>query len=130
MVKRVLSIATAAFLATAAGCRHNGATQAQFASLDDPRMRCASLELSRKGYDVDRSFRRPGRLLATRIFTSGDTYRAAITAQVDSADNALEIWTRVIRRDESPVISAALLPSSSMLADAMEVENRCAKSTE
>lgn len=120
-----LCAATLAVLLTAAACRSNPATQARFASLNDPRMVCVQTELTRLGYDVDRSFRQPGRLLATRLFTTGNTYRAAITAQIDSADNVLEVWTRVIRRDESPVVTAPLIPSSAMLADAMQVENRC-----
>jgi hypothetical protein len=125
---RTSSLAVVAGVLAATACKSNPETEAALASLNDPRMRCVQTELTRKGYDVDRSFRRPGRLLATRLFSAGSPYRAAITAQIDSTDNALEVWTRVIRRDESPVVSAALMPSSTMMADAMEVEGVCERS--
>lgn len=130
MFNRTLVAAAVAATAAFAACRSNPATQAQLAALGDPRMSCARTELSRKGYDVDASFRQPGRLLATRLFTTGNTYRAAITAQIDSTDNMLEVWTRVIRQDESPVVTAAIMPSSVMMADAMQVEQLCSNSAD
>lgn len=128
MFNRKLVAAAVAVTSALAACRSNPATEAKLAALGDPRMSCARTELSRKGYDVDASFRQPGRLLATRLFTTGNPYRAAITAEIDSTDNMLEVWTRVIRQDESPVATAALMPSSVMMADAMEVERLCSSS--
>ena len=128
MLNRLFFVAAVAATSALAACRTNPATRAQLAALNDPRMTCARAELSRKGYDVDNSIRRPGELLATRMFTTGNLYRAAITAAIDSSDNALEVWTRVIRQDQSAVVTAALIPSSNMLADAMEVERLCASS--
>jgi hypothetical protein len=109
-----------------AACKSTPVNQAALAELNDPRMKCAQAELATKGYDVDRSFRRPGRIVATRVFTTGDRYRAAISAQLDSTDNALEVWTRVIRRDETPVSPTYILPPNSMVMDALQVENLCA----
>lgn len=128
MFYRTVVATGVAALGALGACKSNPASRAQMAALNDSRMVCARSELTRKGYDVDASFSQPGRLLATRLFTTGNTYRAAITVQVDSASNVLEAWTRVIRRDESPVVTAALMPSSTMMSDAMEVERVCGKS--
>jgi hypothetical protein len=108
-----------------AGCASSPALKGQQALLNDPRMRCAQLELTRKGYNVDPSFRRPGSILATRQFTGGNYLTAAITARVDTTDNSFEMWTRYIRPDETttPTLQA---PGGRMMLDAMEVENTCA----
>lgn len=105
-------------------CASSPQYAAQRALLDDPRMKCAQVELVRKGYDVDPSYRRPGRILAVRQFTAGDIYRAAITASIDTVDNTFQMWTRYIRQDETPVPTAPP-PSGRMMMDAMEVERVC-----
>lgn len=111
-------------IAGAAGCASSSARTGARALLDDPRMRCAQTELITKGYQVDPSFRRPGRLLATRQFTGGNYYRAAITAAIDTTDNTFDLWTRYIRPDETTVPSSPP-PSGRMMLDAMEIEGRC-----
>lgn len=124
MSSRLIVLATAVGVLAASACASSPAFEHQQALLGDPRMKCAQLELIRKGYDVDPSFRRPGRLLATRQFTGGAYLKAAITASIDTTDNSFEMWTRYIRPDES---SPPTLPSPSgrMMLDAMEVENTC-----
>ena len=126
MRNRLYVMAAVASAALAGACASNPSYSKQQALLNDPRMRCAQLELTQKGYDVDPSFRRPGRLLATRQFTGGAYLKAAITAQVDTTDNSFEMWTRYIRPDEtSPPTMPA--PSGRMMLDAMEVESTCNK---
>lgn len=122
-MNRLHGLLLATTVAAATACASTPYTGAR-APLNDPRMKCAQLELTTKGYDVDPSFRRPGRLLATRQFTGGNYYRAAITAAIDSVDNSLELWTRYIQPDESPV-TAAPAPNGRMMQDAMEIEGRC-----
>lgn len=117
-------VASALLLASAVGCASSNARTGARAALDDPRMKCAQLELVTKGYQVDPSFRRPGRLLATRQFTGGNYYRAAITAAIDSTDNTFDLWTRYIRPDETTV-QASPAPSGRMMLDAMEIESKC-----
>lgn len=107
-------------------CRSTPTFERQQALLNDPRMRCAQLELIRKGYNVDPSFRRPGSLLATRQFSGGAYYKAAITARVDTTDGSFEMWTRYIRPDETSTPTMAA-PSGRMMLDAMEVENTCVR---
>lgn len=120
---RMHRVFIAAALVGSAACASKPYT-GERAPLNDPRMKCAELELITKGYNVDPSFRRPGRLLATRQFTGGSYYRAAITAALDPSDNTLELWTRYIRPDESPVQSSPS-PAGRMMLDAMEIEGRC-----
>ena len=128
MKNYVLLVAGAAAIALSGACASTPAFEKQQALLNDPRMRCAQLELVRKGYNVDPSFRRPGRLLATRQFTGGDYLKAAITATVDTTDNSFEMWTRYIRPDETAVPTMPA-PSGRMMLDAMEVENTCNTAT-
>lgn len=119
---RIIAIAATALLLAA--CASSPSFARQRALLSDPRMQCAQLELIRKGYNVDPSFRRPGRILATRQFTGGDYLKAAITASVDTTDNTFEMWTRYIRPDETPVTTLPS-PSGRLMLDAMEVEGIC-----
>lgn len=121
---KVFAVASTATLLVLGACASNPAYEKQQVLLNDPRMRCAQLELVRKGYNVDPSFSRPGRLLATRQLSEGAFQRAAITAAVDTTDNTFELWTRYIRPDETPVVTAPS-PSGRMMLDAMEVENTC-----
>lgn len=122
--QRYLTLAAIATVVGLGACASSPSYKEQKAALRDPRMQCAQLELIRKGYNVDASFRKPGRLLATRQFTGGDYLKAAITASVDTTDNTFEMWTRYIRPDESspPTMPA---PSGRMMLDAMEVERTC-----
>lgn len=120
----MLIAAVVAATALSTACRSTPSYERQQALLNDPRMRCAQLELIRKGYDVDPSFRRPGSLLATRQFTGGAYMRAAITARVDTTDNSFEMWTRYVRPDETSNPGAPP-PSGRMMLDAMEIENTC-----
>ncbi len=124
MYTRFVTVAAVAGALALGACASSAAYKKQQADLNDPRMRCAQLELIRKGYNVDASFRRPGRILATRQFTGGAYLKAAITASLDSTNNSFEMWTRYIRPDES---SPATLPppSGRMMLDAMEVEGTC-----
>ncbi|MEO7997457.1 MAG: hypothetical protein ABI852_08435 [Gemmatimonadaceae bacterium] len=117
-------IAGALLVAGAVGCASSSGRAGARAALDDPRMKCAELELVTKGYQVDPSFRRPGRLLATRQFTGGNYYRAAITAAIDTTDNTFDLWTRYIRPDETTV-TASPAPTGRMMLDAMEIEGKC-----
>ncbi|MGV3709892.1 MAG: hypothetical protein ACO1Q7_13745 [Gemmatimonas sp.] len=124
MRKEVLIIPALSAAMAMGACASSPQFAAQRALLDDPRMKCAQSELIRKGYDVDPSYRRPGRILATRLFTAGDPYKAAITASIDTVDNSFQTWTRYIRPDQTPVPTAAP-PTGRMMMDAMEVERVC-----
>ncbi len=128
MSNRILVFATAVAALSLGACASSPSYQKQQALLSDPRMKCAQLELIRKGYNVDPSFKRPGRLLATRQFTGGDYLKAAITATIDTSDNSFEMWTRYIRADETTVATLPA-PSGRMMLDAMEVENTCTKAS-
>ncbi|MEP6832075.1 MAG: hypothetical protein ABJB74_01725 [Gemmatimonas sp.] len=132
MNHRFLVLATSACALAVSACASTPAYQKQQALLSDPRMKCAQLELIQKGYNVDPSIHKPGRILATRQFTGGDYLKAAITATVDTTDNSFEMWTRYIRPDQSAVQTLPA-PSGRMMLDAMEVEKTCnvatAKST-
>jgi hypothetical protein len=124
MNTRLMLLAATAAATTMGACASSPQYVAQRALLDDPRMKCAQVELVRKGYDVDPSYRRPGRILAVRQFTAGDIYRAAITASIDTVDNTFQMWTRYIRQDET-LVPTAPPPSGRMMMDAMEVERIC-----
>ena len=93
--------------------------------LNDPRMLCAKTELRKLGYDVDDSFRQPGRYVATKAFPIVTVHRVAIQAAIDSTDNSLEVWARVLRRDGITSANITAQPPTAVLADAMEVENKC-----
>lgn len=123
---RLAGVGAVALAVALSACASTGGPKGRSADLSDARMRCAQSELFRKGYNVDESNRRPGRLVATREFSSAATYRAAISAELDSADKSFEVWTRVIRSDGSTVLSAAT-PSGKLMMDAMEVANFCDK---
>ena len=116
----LLSIA----LIGAAGCASTKSMSGDRAELADPRMKCVERELLLKGYKVDASFRRPGRWTATRQFTGGNYYRAAISAAIDQETNSLDLWTRYIRPDETTVETIPS-PAGSMMQDALEVERVC-----
>jgi len=129
MNHRIFVLATSVAALALGACATTPSYQKQRALLNDPRMKCAQLELIRKGYDVDPSFRRPGRLVATRQFTGGNYLTAAITAGIDTTDNSFEMWTRYLRADETSVPTMPA-PSGRMMLDAMEVENTCNTATE
>lgn len=123
MSRSTMMLAAAAILSTGA-CASSGSRSGDRADLNDPRMKCVEFELFNKGYKVDASFRRPGRWSATRQFTGGNYYRAAISAAIDREDNTLDLWTRYIRPDESTVETLPV-PGGTMMTDALEVENKC-----
>lgn len=125
MSNRLAGVGAIALAVALSACVSTGGRKGRSVDLSDARMRCVQSELFRKGYNVDESNRRPGRILATREFSSAAPYRAAISAELDSTDKTLEVWTRVIRSDGSTVLSATT-PSGRLLMDAMEVANYCA----
>ncbi|MEP6764112.1 MAG: hypothetical protein ABJB66_07370 [Gemmatimonadaceae bacterium] len=112
-------------IVTATACASAPISTKARADLNDPRMLCAKTELSRLGYNVDNSFRRPGRYVATKTFPIVTVHRVAISAAIDSTDNDLEVWARVLRRDGITSANITAQPPTSMLVDAMEVENKC-----
>ena len=120
---RATILFAAATLLVASGCASFKSRSGDRANLNDPRMKCVEFELFSKGYKVDASFRRPGRWTATRQFTGGNYYRAAISAAIDPESNTLDLWTRYIRPDESTVETSP--PGGSLMQDALEVENKC-----
>lgn len=124
MSNRFVAVGAITVAVALSACVSTRGSSGQSANLSDARMRCAQSELFRKGYNVSKSSRRPGELLATREFSSAAPYRAAISAELDSTDNTLEMWTRVIRSDGTTVL-AATTPSGRLMMDAMEVANIC-----
>jgi hypothetical protein len=87
---------------------------------------CAKAELFKLGYEVDESFRRPGRLIATRTFPIVRNHRAAISAEVDSVDKTFEVWARVLPRDNGITLAdLRAQPPVGMLGDAMQVQQTC-----
>ena len=117
--------AAAVLLSALAGCKSAQLSPKARADLNDPRMLCAKSELNKLGYEVDNSFRRPGRFVATKTFPIVAVHRVAVFASIDSTDNDLEVWARVLRRDGIVSANITAQPPTSMLVDAMEVENKC-----
>jgi hypothetical protein len=109
-----------------AACATFRRSPAQEASLTDPRMTCARSELTTLGYTVDESVRRPGRLIATRMFNIVRNHRVAIMAEVDSTDHSFEMWARALPRDNGLTLAdLRLQPPLAMIGDAMQVQNAC-----
>ncbi len=122
---RIGSAAVVASTLLLMNCKSGPVNAAAMASLTDPRMLCAKSELSKLGYEVDESFREPGRYVATRQFPIVIPHRVEISASIDSTRHDLEVWARVLRRDGVTPANIMVQPPVSMLADAMTVENRC-----
>lgn len=128
---RAALVAGVLAVSLSSACASAPRSAAQTESLNDPRMLCARTELNKLGYEVDESFRRPGRIVATKLFPyqSPRRWRAAILAEVDSTDKAFDMWSRVLPpegRIDTGEIRA--LPPVTMVGDAMEVANKCEES--